>query len=119
MLEVEMSPLPKTLFFLYLKYPRGIAFKELVDYTDELLSIYKNISAYNDLEKIKQRIIDLTDPTKNTINENSSRIRSAFVEKIKERIAQYYFITGARAEKKKIILDRTYVEFHEKANPYQ
>ena len=41
MKEVELSPLPKALYFLFLNHPKGISFKELPDYRAELMNIYK------------------------------------------------------------------------------
>ncbi len=72
--EVEMHPLSKVLYFLFLRHPEGIILKELVDYKTELLSIYKQISA----QWNEQSINNLVDPTKNSANEKISRIRSDF-----------------------------------------
>ena len=73
--EVKMSILPKTLFFLLLRYRNGVAIKCLSDYRDDLLSIYSMISNRQD---INRSINDLIDPTKNSANEKISRIRQAF-----------------------------------------
>ena len=51
---------------------------------------------------MKKSINDVTDPTKNAINEKCSRIREAFVKHFDEQIAKNYFITGTRSEPKKI-----------------
>lgn len=72
--EVEMHPLSKVLYFLFLRHPEGIILKELVDYKTELLSIYMQIS----VQCNEQSINNLVDPTKNSANEKISRIRSDF-----------------------------------------
>lgn len=77
MREVKMAPLTKALYLLYLRYPEGIKFKELIDYRDELLSIYKNVTTHEDMNRAKERITALTDPLNNPLNEKCSRIRSA------------------------------------------
>jgi len=111
MREVEMSPLPKSVFLLFLRYPEGILFKELIDYYDELLTIYRNITKYDDIERAQESIRALTDPLNGSINEKCSRIRTAFLEVITDKLARNYYITGRRGEPKKIKLDRKLVEF--------
>ena len=105
-MEITMTPLPKAVFLLFLKHPEGIMFKHLVDYKDELKHIYVQITNRLDLWKMQKSIDDITDPTKNAINEKCSRIREAFVAKFDESLAQNYFITGLRSEPKRITLDR-------------
>jgi len=109
--EVEMTPLSKSVFILFLRYPQGILFKELIDYHDELLSIYLNITKYDDIDRAKESIRALTDPLNGSINEKCSRIRAAFLEVIADKLAHNYYITGMRGEPKKIKLDRKLVEF--------
>ena len=42
--EVEMSPIHKALYLLFLNHPDGIESKHLSDHRDELLSIYMRVS---------------------------------------------------------------------------
>lgn len=112
-MEIVMTPLPKAVFFLFLKHPEGIVFKDLCDYRKELLKIYKKITRSFSYEKIKKSISDVTNPTKNSINEKCARIREAFVSHFDEYLAQNYFVTGKRSMAKKIILDRELVEWEE------
>ena len=108
-MEIMMSSLPKTVYFLFLKHPEGILFKNLVDYREELMKIYLHISNRENITDLYRSVKDITDPTKNAINEKCSRIREAFIKQFDESIAQNYFITGFRLEPKKIILDRKLV----------
>lgn len=108
-MEITMTPLPKAVFLLYLKHPEGIMFKHLVDYRNELMDLYMRISNRVNLNDMRKSINDITDPTKNAINEKCSRIREAFVGKFDESLAQNYFITGLRLEPKRITLDRKLV----------
>ena len=48
--------------------------------------------------------MDVTDPMKNSINENTSRIKKAFVEQFDENLAKNYFIVGEKGEAKKVTL---------------
>jgi hypothetical protein len=112
-IEIEMTPLPKTLFLFMLKYPDGIMLKELYKHKQELLYIYGRISNRTDLVQMQQSINDMTDATSNSINEKCSRIKEAFVSKVDERIAESYYITGSRQEPKRVILDRNLVILEE------
>lgn len=108
--EITMPPLPKALFLLFLKHPEGIPFKQLRDYYDELLEIYKMISNRVIESNIENSIRDITDPTKNSINEKCTRIREAFLKQFDTAYACHYYITGKRGEPKKITLPRELVE---------
>ena len=103
-LEIEMTPMVKAVYFLFLRHPEGIVYKDLPDYRNELRTIYASLCRFDDKERMEKSIMDVTDPTKNTINENASRIRKAFVKQFDESLAQNYFITGERGEAKKITL---------------
>ena len=109
MKEVEMSPLPKALYILFLHHPKGISFKELPDYSAELMTIYQNISLRESPDKARKSIEKLTDPFDNSVHEKCSRIRAAFLSVVAENIAKNYYITGDRAEAKTILLDRELV----------
>jgi hypothetical protein len=107
--EVKMTPLPKALFFLFVNHPEGILFKQLADYRKELMEIYQTISLRENMDKVRQSIVDMTDPLNNSINEKCSMIRNAFLKVISDGIATNYYITGERGEVKRIKLDRELV----------
>ena len=108
-IEVKMEPLVKAVYFLFLKHPEGIVFKELTDYREELLNIYKGLRTMGLSKRTIQSIEDVTNPLLNSINEKCARIRSAFVKKFDEGLAKNYFVTGERGEVKKIVLPRDLV----------
>lgn len=110
-IEITMQPLPKAVFFLFLQNPEGIPFKQLDYYFPELLEIYKRVGNREIEENILHSIGDITDPTKNSINEKCSRIREAFLKHFDAAYAQYYYITGKRGEPKKITLPRELVDW--------
>ena len=82
-----------------------------LNYRGELLNIYKQITNRVIERNIEESIRDITDPTKNSINEKCARIREAFVKQFDIIYAKHYFITGKRGEPKKIILPRELVEY--------
>lgn len=103
-LEIRMPPLSKAIYMLYLRHPEGIRFSYLPDYREELLHLYELISGRESREDIRRSIDDVTDPTRNSINEKCSRIKQAFLREFDDSIAQNYYITGERGEAKKILL---------------
>ena len=111
-MEIEMKPLPKILFLLYIKHPEGIYFKDLSDYREELMQYYKGVkNGFISTPDAVKRIERLTTPGDNSVNEKSSHIKAAFISKIKDRLASNYYIVGSRAELRKITLPRELVEW--------
>ncbi len=108
---IQMSPLPKAVFLLFLKHGEGIYFKELTDYREELKSIYSKITNRINASVVASSLDAVTNPTSNSINENCSRIRAAFLKRMDERIAQHYFVSGEQGELKRITLPRNLVEW--------
>jgi|GEM_PF-837912 len=108
-LEIELTPLPKTVFLFFILHPEGVMLKHLCDHREELLKIYKLLSYRETWDEVVRSIDELVDPTKNSINEKCSRIKEAFMKNFEERLAQYYYITGARGVEKGIKLNRDLV----------
>lgn len=92
-LEIEMEPLPKAIYFLFLRHPEGLVFKHLRDCRQELMHIYKSITRRENMDAVQASIDRVLDPADNSINEKCSRIKSAFVAKFDEDIAENYYIT--------------------------
>ena len=107
---VEMPRLPKALYYFFLQHPEGVMLNSLADYKDELQTIYERISNKGDKEEIARNINRLVDPLDNSVNVNCSRIKSAFVKLIDERLAKHYYITGWRGEVKKVNLSSELIE---------
>ena len=109
--EVNMEPIVKAVYLLYLNHPEGIAFKSLSDYKKELLEIYQRIKPLGLNERAIKSIEDVTNPLFNSINEKSSRIKAAFTAEVDETIMDQYIITGKSGEPKRITLPRELVEW--------
>ena len=107
--EVEMEPLVKAVYLLFLSHPEGIVLKCLPDYRKELTSIYLLLRPYGLTARVEKSIIDVTNPTLNSINEKCARIRKAFSLHLPRSVARYYAISGKRGEAKKIDLVRANV----------
>lgn len=108
-IEIKLTPLQKSVFFLFLNHPEGIVFKELGNYKEELFNIYKKLTSRVIDEKTQESIDALVDPSNNSINEKCARIREAFVKEFDLRYAKHYVVDGERGEPKKISLPRELV----------
>ncbi len=114
-IEVDLSPLPRAVFILFLRHPEGIVFKEIGDYFLELLSIYRVIMGrrYNEL-RARSSLAALCDPFKNSLNEKCSRIREKFYEILTPDAAPLYCIDGVRSQPKRISLPSALVNWERK-----
>ena len=92
--EVDLQPVHKAVYLLFLHHPEGIAFKLMADYRQELLEIYKKVARSMDLKKIEESVNRLTNPLDNAINEKCSRIKNTFLQMMDEYTASYYIISG-------------------------
>lgn len=99
-LEIPMPTMSKALYMLLMAHPEGIAIKELIDYQDELRTIYHKITCRSDKDAIEQSLVNILDPTGDAINIALSRINGAFRSKLPPHIASYYFVQGGRGEKR-------------------
>lgn len=108
-IEVQLTPLQKAVYLFFLNHPEGIMFNSVYEYRDELLSIYLTITNRDDMAQLKASIDDLVDPLSNSLSEKCSKIRSAFLMKIDERLAKHYYIDGQRGMPKSIKLPRDLV----------
>jgi hypothetical protein len=92
--EVELQPVHKAVYLLFLAHPEGIEFKRLADYRQELTGYYLKTARWMDREKVEESVNHLTDPLDNAINEKCSRIKKAFMELMDEYRASYYIISS-------------------------
>ncbi len=116
--EVVLEPLHRAVYILFLKHPEGIRFKELPDYREELTKIYNSMKSDTLVPmKIKQSIINVTDPISHSINEKCARIKTAFRKVAGSEAVSTYAIVGQRGEIKKIRLDRSLVIWEQKESP--
>lgn len=92
--EVELQPVHKAVYLLFLAHPEGIEFKRLAEYRDELLGYYMSTAKMMDKEKVIEGVDHLVDPLDNAINEKCSRIKKVFLELMDEYTASYYIISS-------------------------
>ena len=92
--EVELQPVHKAVYLLFLAHPEGIEFKRLADYREELTRYYMATAKMMDKEKVMESVDHLINPLDNAINEKCSRIKKVFLELMDEYTASYYFISS-------------------------
>lgn len=109
--EVDMAPLPLTVFLFFLRHPEGVRLPYLQNHVDELRQIYGRVSVNDDLQKMEASIAALVDPFNNSICEKCAAVKKAFMLVVEDSIARNYYITGAQGKKKGILLDRSLVEW--------
>ena len=94
--EVQLSPIHKALYILFLRHPEGIELKCLCDHRAELLAIYKHMASWVDVEKVGDVVDRLVNPLDNAFNEKCSRIKAAFSSLMDSYAATYYIISGRK-----------------------
>lgn len=92
--EVELQPVHKAVYMLFLAHPEGIRFKQLGDYREKLTRYYMATAKMMDKEKIMEGVGMLVNPLDNSINEKCSRIKKTFMDLMDEYSANYYIISG-------------------------
>ena len=92
--EVELQPVHKAVYLLFMAHPEGIEFKRLRDYREELTRYYMATAKLMDKEKIIEGVDHLVNPLDNAINEKCSRIKKVFLDMMDEYTANYYIISG-------------------------
>lgn len=92
--EVELQPVHKAVYLLFLAHPEGIEFKQLYDFREELMRYYMATAKMMDKEKILEGVDHLVNPLDNAIHEKCSRIKKVFLEMMDEYMASYYIISG-------------------------
>lgn len=107
--EIKLAPLDKAVYILFLRHPEGINFSHLPDHREELMEIYKKLMNYRTTASMRKSVEDVTDPTKNSINEKCARIRRAFTDAMGSYMASFYYIFGNRGDAKKINLPEKYI----------
>ena len=77
--EVELQPVHKAVYLLFLAHPEGIEFKRLSDYRAEITRYYMATAKLMDKDKIIEGVDHLVNPLDNAINEKCSRIKKVFL----------------------------------------
>lgn len=109
-IEIKLTPKEKAIYFLFLKHPEGICFKDLPDFRNELGMYYRRVAKSDDPEAIHATIGMMVDILSGDPDIQRSRIKAKFNEKFTDRFCQqyarYYTIEGTRGQALKVELPR-------------
>lgn len=92
--EIELQPVHKAVYLLFLAHPEGIEFKKLVEHREELLQYYMATARYMDKQKVEESVEHLINPLDNAIHEKCSRIKNVFLSIMDEYTASYYIVNS-------------------------
>lgn len=90
--QIKLTPMERTLYILFLRYPDGINADELWRYWDELCEIYGSQMIYDDRSLIEDAVEGICDEEKVTWYTNVSRIKRKITDKLGRRSAEQYII---------------------------
>lgn len=90
--KIKLTPMERTLYILFLRYPEGINADELWRYWDELCDIYGSQTVYDDFDLIEDAVEGICDEEKVTWYTNVSRIKRKITDKLGKRAAEQYII---------------------------
>jgi hypothetical protein len=102
---LQLRPLVKTLFILFLRHPEGILLKQRDSYRAELEEIYSTINPNTYREDVKARVARLVDLEDNSFSEKASVLNARLEELLPEGIAGDYQIKGYNGCPRKIKLN--------------
>ena len=102
---LQLRPLVKTLFILFLKHPEGILLKQRDSYRAELEEIYSTINPNTFREDVKARVARLVDLQDNSFSEKASVLNARLEELLPEGIVGDYQIHGYNGCPRKIRLN--------------
>lgn len=109
-IEISLTPKEKAIFFLYLKHPEGICFKNLPDYREELSMYYRRVTRSGSPEAISAAIDNLVLSISGDADVQRARIKyainKAFKDKFCEQYSRYYTIEGSKGQPMKIQIPR-------------
>lgn len=109
-LEIRLTPLFKTLYLFFLSKNEGVRLKDLSDYKEDLLKIYKKIRPSVEREKAEKSIKELSHPEGETFNSTRAHINRIITELLNEPLADFYRITGEKGKPYSVKVPRNLID---------
>ena len=109
--ELQLRPLVRALFILFLKHPEGILLKRRDTFREELEQIYSIIAPETAPETISKRVERLMNPEENAFSENVSSLNATLDRLFPQGAAGHYKIQGYNGYPRRIPLDPVWVEW--------
>ena len=102
---LQLRPLVKALFILFLKHPEGIILKQREVFRQELEEIYSIISPDTLVEDVKSRIDRLVNLQDNSFSEKASVLNARLEDLLPKGTADQYKIHGYNGHPRRIPLN--------------
>ena len=104
-IELRLTPLPRTLYLLFLLHPEGIVLKDIGRYRRQLGEIYSMVMPGRD-ERVADAVLDgLTVPGSDSLRQKLSQIKSGVNRYVTNgRLAATYCVSGERGKAYRIEL---------------
>jgi hypothetical protein len=110
--EIELEPLHKVVYLLFLKHPEGIVFNQIDTYKAEIEDLYRRIRPDGVKDKIIKSLNNLTTTKKdNSLHEKISKIKKYLITELGEVLAEKYIIKGSKNEAYRINLPEDQIKF--------
>jgi hypothetical protein len=109
MLKINLTPLERAVYLLFLNHAEGIRLSEMHKYKAELTDLVKSLSRSDNPADISYSIDALCMPDSNSLSEKLARIRNKFNKHLGEEMAAQYIVSGPNGGLKKINLDREHL----------
>ena len=112
-IEIDLTPLYKAVYMLFLNHPEGIILKRLEEHHSELLNYYRQASGKDEIPPRMIESVKRLETYGNYLNKVITKIRKAFESSFDEHLAKNYIIAGKPGEPFKISLDRDLLVFED------
>lgn len=109
--EIQLKPLCRMLFILFLRHPEGINFKDLSLYEQEMLDIYGRITRRGDALTMQRSIRHITDSTNSLMSVHRSQLSRSLARYIDKTLLPQYLISTGKGSTRSIPLSRELVEW--------
>lgn len=94
--KIYLNPMERTLYTLLLRYEDGIPADDIWKYYDELCTIYRKQTVYDDADHIEAAVDALCDDDRSTLQTNISRIKRKLIDKVGRIAADQYAIVRGK-----------------------
>jgi hypothetical protein len=111
MLKINLTPLERSVYLLFLNHPEGIKLSEISKHRTELSALVHQLSRSEDKQVIESGINSLCQSNSNSLSEKLARIKSKFEKHLGNDLAVQYIISGPNGGEKKINLESNKIIF--------
>ncbi|HCS87706.1 MAG TPA: hypothetical protein DIW30_04650 [Bacteroidales bacterium] len=109
-LTLELPPLAKAIYILYIRHREGLYRKQIADFKEEILWLYASCSGRKVDDRTRATIDNLIDFQRKNLDKQMSTINRVFRKSLKEKASHYLPQSKHRGETRQLDFDR--VSFH-------